>query len=163
MKVWSSLILFFSISSCSFSQSSFESEVQKLTKSFKSKLITVETLRKNKSEYIILDAREKSEYVISHIQNAIHIGYDNFDLKSTMSQINKNKTIVVYCSVGYRSGEIADKLIAQGLDVKNLFGGIFDWKNKGFSVYNPSGQETDKVHTYNKSWSKWLTAGEKVY
>jgi hypothetical protein len=30
-------------------------------------------------------------------------------------------------------------------------------------VVDPSGKPTEKVHTYNKEWSRWLWNGEKVY
>jgi len=48
-------------------------------------------------------------------------------------------------------------------NVKNLYGGIFQWKNDGFDVVNNQSMVTDSVHTYNKSWSKWLVKGVKVY
>jgi hypothetical protein len=44
-----------------------------------------------------------------------------------------------------------------------LYGGIFEWKNNNFKVLDTLGNETEKVHTFSKSWSKWLTKGEKVY
>jgi fumarate hydratase class II len=47
--------------------------------------------------------------------------------------------------------------------VMNLQGGIFDWVNNGYPVYDNDGNETKKVHAYDKSWGKWLTKGEKVY
>lgn len=39
----------------------------------------------------------------------------------------KNKTVVCYCTVGYRSSAHAAKLKAQGYDAKNLEGGIVRW------------------------------------
>jgi len=71
---------------------------------------------------------------------------------------------VVYCSVGVRSEIIAHRIIEKGYtNVYNLYGGIFEWKNNGFQVMDTLGNTTEKVHTYNKEWSKWLTKGEKVY
>ena len=70
----------------------------------------------------------------------------------------------MYCSVGYRSEKISEKLIAAGFtDVSNLYGGIFEWVNIGRPVYKASNQKTNRVHTYNKEWSKWLRTGIKVY
>ncbi|HCQ29365.1 MAG TPA: rhodanese-like domain-containing protein, partial [Flavobacteriales bacterium] len=48
-------------------------------------------------------------------------------------------------------------------NVFNLYGGIFDWKNKGFRVVDNQGKETEKVHPYNEKWGVWLTKGEKAY
>jgi len=129
-------------------------------------LISVQKLKKveeTKKPLLILDAREKNEYNVSHIKNAKYVGYDNFKIKNLKS-IDKETTIVVYCSVGYRSEKVGEKLKKAGFKkVMNLQGGIFDWVNQGYTVYDNDGKETKKVHAYDKSWGKWLTKGEKVY
>ena len=48
-------------------------------------------------------------------------------------------------------------------NVYNLYGGIFEWKNANFKVVDTLGNNTEKVHTFNKTWSKWLQKGKKVY
>jgi len=127
--------------------------------------ISVQELAMPKTEAIILDAREPKEYETSHIKNAIHIGYNNFNVE-TVSRIIKNKDeqIVVYCSLGIRSENIAKKLKKAGYNnVYNLYGGIFEWKNKDFNVYNSEGTETENIHVFSKKWNQWLTKGVKVY
>ncbi len=115
------------------------------------------------SNAVFLDTRESEEFDVSHIENAIFTGYDDFNTES-LKDLSKTDTIVVYCSVGYRSERIGEKLLKMGFsNVYNLYGGIFQWKNEGKTVVNNQGEETEKVHTYNKNWSKWLTRGEKVY
>ena len=86
-------------------------------------------------------------------------------LKETSSKlIDKNATIIVYCSVGIRSEDIAEKLQKAGYkNVFNLFGGIFEWKNKQNTVVDSTNNPTEKVHTFSKEWSKWLKKGIKVY
>ena len=117
------------------------------------------------SNTILLDARELKEYKVSHIKNAIHVGYDKFNLKETTSKLtNKNATIVVYCSIGIRSEDIAEKLQKAGYkNVFNLFGGIFEWKNKQNTVVDSLNNPTEKVHTFSKEWSTWLKKGIRVY
>jgi len=118
--------------------------------------ITVDELKSNTDSYYILDAREKEEYTTSHIPGAHYIGYDDLDL-SALEGIPKDKPIVVYCSIGYRSEKVGEKLLDRGfMNVQNLYGSIFEWSNRGFPVYNSEGQATTKVHTYNKRWSKWV-------
>ncbi|WP_373516965.1 rhodanese-like domain-containing protein [Pricia sp.] len=114
---------------------------------------------------ILLDAREKEEYDVSHLQNAVWVGAKTFDLDSVWPKIeDKNTEIIVYCSIGVRSENIGEKLMNAGYtNVKNLYGGIFEWKNEGHAVYDSEGHETDKVHAFNKHWGKLLTEGEKVY
>lgn len=129
-------------------------------------LISSETLKKvenTTAKMLIIDAREEEEYNVSHIKGAKYVGYDNFKIKS-LKDVDKATTIIIYCSVGYRSEKVGEKLKKAGFKkVMNLQGGIFDWKNKGFSVYDNKGNETQKVHAYDKSWGKWLTKGEKIY
>jgi rhodanese-related sulfurtransferase len=112
---------------------------------------------------IFLDAREPKEYAVSHLTNAIFVGYDHADLQP-IAQLPKNQRIIVYCSVGYRSEKITEQLIAAGYtNVSNLYGGIFEWVNTGNVVVDNQNQPTDKVHAYDRTWGIWLKKGKKVY
>lgn len=114
------------------------------------------------SNYQVLDAREKNEFEVSHLQHAIWIGHDTFNLKSVAS-LDKNKPILIYCTVGARSEKIGKLLQKEGFTrVYNLYGGIVHWVNEGRPVFS-KGKPTQKVHTYSQPWSIWLTKGEKVY
>jgi rhodanese-related sulfurtransferase len=117
------------------------------------------------SKYILLDSREPREYQVSHIPNALFVGYDYFKPEKVSKLIkNRNTPIVVYCSIGVRSEQIGEKLQKMGYtNVYNLYGGIFEYKNKGGKVINTKNQETDSIHTFNKQWSIYLTKGIKVY
>lgn len=111
---------------------------------------------------VYLDARERNEYDVSHIDSAIWVGYDTFDIDS-LKDIAKDKKIIVYCSVGYRSEKITEKMLDAGfIDVSNLYGGIFEWVNTDQPVYDENGK-TEKVHAYNENWGQWVKKGDKVY
>lgn len=129
--------------------------------------ISVEELRmlQMNDTVTILDAREPAEFQVSHIESAINIGYNNFfSEEKKIQKLNKYIPIVVYCSLGIRSEQIGEKLKKAGFtDVKNLYGGIFEWKNKDFPVIDSNGNETEKVHTFSKMWSKYLHAGNPIY
>jgi rhodanese-related sulfurtransferase len=114
--------------------------------------LTDETLQ----SFVILDAREKEEYDISHIAGARYIGYDDPEY-SAVSDVDKDKPLLVYCSIGYRSEKIGEKLKKQGFtNVYNLYGSIFEWVNQGKKIEDSNGDETKNIHTYNKKWSKWM-------
>jgi rhodanese-related sulfurtransferase len=120
---------------------------------------------KNKKDAVILDAREIEEYNTSHLPNALFIGYNDFQ-KAVLNNIPKDKPIVVYCSIGYRSEKIGEKLQKMGFkQVYNLYGSIFEWVNQGNEVVDNQGVATLKVHTYNRAWSKWVedNKAEKVW
>ena len=127
--------------------------------------ISVQELAMPKTDAIILDTRELKEFEISHIKHAIPVGFNQFDINFVESKIqDKNKPIVVYCSLGIRSEIIAFKLKKAGYThVFNLYGGIFEWKNKDFKIYNSEEQETEYVHAFDETWSKWLEKGIKIY
>lgn len=119
----------------------------------------------NNSNCVLLDTREPQEYKVSHLPKAISVGYNHFDIKNVTAIVkDKNTPIVVYCSVGVRSEQIGEKLQKSGYtNVYNLYGGIFDYKNKGGKVVNPQNKVTDSVHAFNKQWSIYLNKGIKVY
>ncbi|TDE03586.1 rhodanese-like domain-containing protein [Flavobacterium hiemivividum] len=120
---------------------------------------------KEKKNLVFLDAREPQEYKVSHIQNAIPVGFDHFNSKKVTANLkDKNATIIVYCSIGVRSEQIGEKLQKLGYkNVYNLYGGIFEYKNNGEKVVNNQNKVTDSIHTYNKAWSIYLKKGIKVY
>ncbi len=116
-----------------------------------------------KKNVIFLDAREKKEYVVSHINNAVFVGYDDFSL-SRLGSISKESEIIVYCSIGKRSEAITQNLSKIGYaNVSNLYGGIFEWINQGNSVVDINNKPTNKVHAFGRFWGQWLNKGEKVY
>jgi rhodanese-related sulfurtransferase len=111
----------------------------------------------NKGEKIIfLDTREKSEYTVSHMPGSVWVGYDDIDWK-TIDKLDKKVQIIVYCSVGYRSGKLTDKMKEKGFtNVKNLYGGLFNWANNDGRVVNMNEKATNEVHGYNTKWSGYL-------
>lgn len=166
------LFLFFGVSACAqapdnrptIENPDFDKRLTNLL-SFTVPLIGVDELEQKKQDVYILDAREKEEYQVSHIPDARYIGYNKFS-GEMISDIPKDATIVVYCSVGYRSEKIGEKLKSEGYeDVYNLYGSIFEWVNSGKKVENAEGQKTEDVHTYNKKWGQWVIEGRanKVY
>lgn len=158
-------ILYMSIllTAVSYSQNTL-SELLKKYNSETIPYISVEELSRHKNEYTLLDTRELKEYKVSHLKNAMYVGYDAFNIDSVKKQIlNKDEKIVVYCSLGVRSETIGMKLKKAGFtNIHNLYGGIFEWKNQNFKVYNDSGNATENVHAYSKTWSKWLLNGKKI-
>ena len=125
--------------------------------------ISVEDLKTE--SVILLDTRKKEEYDVSHLKQAVWVGYKEFDENKVLEQVpNKKDAIVVYCSIGVRSENIGERLLEMGYEnVQKLYGGIFEWKNNGGKVYNLKEKETDSVHAFSKYWGKLLRTGEKVY
>ena len=158
------LILFLSFTFISIGQNRIDKALERHNKGSIT-YIDVNNLKEklnNKEDLFLLDTRTLEEYEVSHIKNATWVGYKKFD-KSKVKHLDKTKPIVVYCSIGVRSEKIGEKLLKLGfVDVKNLYGGIFQWVNEGYPVFI-NGLQTQKIHAFNKSWGKSLKRGQKVF
>jgi rhodanese-related sulfurtransferase len=103
---------------------------------------------------IILDARTSEEFAVSHLRGARRVDPEQPAIDSI--GIPQEKVVVVYCSVGYRSGAIAEKLEAAGFEtVYNLEGGIFAWANEGRPVFQGD-RSVKAVHPYDRIWAIFL-------
>lgn len=148
-------------SSCG--QKAFEKELQRLYKETVPLVKSEELTSADLDDYYILDIRSPEEYEVSHLPASRMLNYETFSPDQVID-IPKDAKVLVYCSVGYRSERAGEQLQQAGYtNVQNLYGGIFDWKNKGNEVVNPANAPTDSVHTYNRLWSRWLQKGVKVY
>lgn len=133
----------------------FEKEVKKYLV-FSIPVIRASEAYVAKDDYVFLDAREEEEYKVSHIDGAIHVGFKDFDLEK-VEQLEKDTPIVIYCSIGYRSEIIGDKLKKAGFtSVHNMYGSIFEWVNQHHPLVNEIGLSTNRIHTYNRKWGKWV-------
>lgn len=137
------------------SQAAFDAELSKLLH-FTIPTMSVEELRRQQRDVLIFDTREKAEYNVSHLPGARYLGYDHFEA-SRLAGISKDARIVLYCSVGFRSEKIGERLKEMGFtQVFNLYGSIFEWVNHGFPIEKSPERTTWEVHAYNEAWSKWV-------
>ncbi|MDX1407138.1 MAG: rhodanese-like domain-containing protein [Saprospiraceae bacterium] len=119
-------------------------------------VMDVDTLANIMQSVMILDARDLEEYQVSHIPGARHIGYKQLDL-AVLNGLPKETPIVVYCSIGYRSERVGERLREMGYPhVHNLYGSMFEWVNRGRPVTDATGTPTNRVHGYSKAWSRWI-------
>jgi len=115
------------------------------------------------SEHVVLfDVREKSEYSVSHVANAVQVEptISTEDFINQYQDFIGDKTIVFYCSVGRRSSELAERVDAalnedSFSEVYNLTGGLFEWHNKDLPLVNDRGQ-TNLIHPYNRKWGELI-------
>ena len=109
------------------------------------------------SQRLVLDARTEAEFDVSHLANARQLDSTS-DLASVeaLKEVTKATPIVVYCSVGYRSAVLSQRLKEAGFqNVSNLEGGLFQWANEDREIVR-AGQPTQLVHPYNAVWGALL-------
>lgn len=104
---------------------------------------------------VILDARAADEFAVSHLPGARLVGSDA-DAAGRLAAAAPDARIVVYCSVGYRSAALVDRLREQGhANAVNLEGSIFRWAGEGRPVYR-AGERVEQVHPYDDRWGALL-------
>lgn len=159
------IVLFFTSFLLAGAQTAFDKKLESLYRNSVATITPGElsALMKSGTAVVLLDIRSEEEFGISHIRTANFLDYGSFNTRM-VDKFNKDSPIIVYCSVGYRSERVGEKLKSAGFkNVRNLYGGIFQWVNEGHPVVNKTNHPTDSVHTYNRNWSQWLTKGIKVY
>ncbi|MFO7890052.1 MAG: rhodanese-like domain-containing protein [bacterium] len=90
---------------------------------------------KTNDDFMIIDVRTESEFDQGHIQDAINIDYYSPDFTELLDDLDKNKTYLIYCRSGNRSGNTLNKMENLGFkEVYNLVGGINTWIEKGYPL-----------------------------
>jgi len=89
----------------------------------------------------VLDVRTAGEYSGSHLKNVMLADWTNkAQFEERVKYLDKNKTLLVYCAAGGRSGQAAVWLKEQGFkEVVNLQGGITAWNAAGKPVVREGG------------------------
>ena len=112
-------------------------------------------LESDPTSVLLLDARSEAEYEVGHLRGAVRTETLAAALDA-LSGFDGRATIVVYCSVGHRSSELAERLLARGVaNVFNLEGSIFRWANEGRPVYRGA-RRVHEVHPYDEEWARLL-------
>ena len=107
---------------------------------------------------LLLDARTPEEFAVSHLPGARRVDPDATvaELADSLAWLDRQQPLVVYCSVGVRSGAVARRLQKAGFtNVENLQGSIFRWANEGRTLIR-DGQLTTRVHPYDAVWGRLL-------
>lgn len=104
---------------------------------------------------LLLDAREAEEFEVSHIDGAVRVTTAGAALNAIRAD-SREPTVVVYCSVGYRSSRLVSWLKARGVkNVFNLEGSLFLWANEGRPLARGD-EPANRVHPYDDDWGEFL-------
>ena len=96
---------------------------------------------------VVVDVREAREQAVSMLPGAIPLA-DYEDAGDRFA----GRIVVVYCTVGVRSGKWTQKARNQGIDAYNLDGGVLAWSWVG-GVFESNGATTQRVHVWSKAWN----------
>lgn len=107
---------------------------------------------------ILVDNRKPEEQEVSMIPGAV-----------TSREFDKNpekyrdSAVIVYCTIGHRSGYYTLKLREQGIDAYNLKGGTLAWAHAGEKFEDSNGNETNRAHVYGAEWNLLPEGYEAVW
>jgi len=94
-------------------------------------------LEKNRDnpDVTILDVRTTDEYRSGHLANAVNIDYYADNFRDALDALNKERTYVINCGSGNRSGRTLAIMAVLGFqEVYNVTGGITKWRELNYPV-----------------------------
>lgn len=124
---------------------------EKAKKTYDAPTLTAPAVAGLGDDVLLVDVREAREIGVSRIKGSM-------PLSSQIAQLEfirkaKGKTVVVYCTVGWRSAKFAARLDEEGVDAYNLDGGLCGWAAAGQQIVNAMGLETNEIHAYSEDFA----------
>jgi rhodanese-related sulfurtransferase len=102
----------------------------------------------NTGSSLLIDVREPFEFKGKRIKDAINIPASG-NLERAADTLNREYTLFLYCTSGYRSARVAESLYKKGFrNLVSLKGGIIAWKKEGMPVVKGAGR---KAHGTGRS------------
>lgn len=90
---------------------------------------------KDNQSFIIIDVRTPQEFANEYIENAVNIDYYSEEFQNELNELDKEKTYLIYCLSGNRSGRALAIMKELGFrEVYNMLGGIIQWKVEGYPL-----------------------------
>ncbi|XP_071489491.1 uncharacterized protein [Diadema antillarum] len=144
---------------------------------------------------VVIDVRPEEEYSISHIPSVVRVdpGTENMDIvrrtvhehltgEQPSGERSEPIHVVMYCSLGYRSSALAEKLqrclevddkktapkpsshgFPSNMHIYNLEGGLFKWAMEERELVDRFQQPTKFVHPYNIVFGQLLSKDRRRY
>jgi rhodanese-related sulfurtransferase len=130
--------------------------ILKATKDLKVPIIKAAELKAiiDDTNLVLIDVRQTREQQVSMLPHALTTAQF---AEIFRHGIPKEKRLVVYCTIGYRSGRYAEELAKQGIKAENLEGGVLAWSFAGGKFLMQDGNggwiETNRIHVYDAEWN----------
>ncbi|MEG6506169.1 rhodanese-like domain-containing protein [Nitratidesulfovibrio sp. 1201_IL3209] len=84
--------------------------------------------RQNDETFMVLDVRTPAEYAEGHVQGARNIDFTSPEFRDRVRSLNRNRTYLVYCRSGNRSGKALEVFRDLGFtSVLHMNGGTLAW------------------------------------
>lgn len=103
-------------------------------------------------EALLIDIRDEASTAYGMIPGAMHIPGE--ELEGRINEISPGKKLVLYCTRGEYSKEVADLLCKKGIDTFSLKGGYTGWLIEGMESENSDENSKQRARDIEKSIRK---------
>src|SRR5262245_3934552 len=111
----------------------------------------VDTAIKNRSDFVLLDVREKEEWDEGHLPEAVFLPRGFLEVRIEKTVPERQTPIMIYCAGGVRSALAAKSLQEMGYtDVVSMAGGYGEWKNNGLPFVVPEKLTKNRLARYSR-------------
>lgn len=116
--------------------------------------ISAAELEREHPDALLVDVRSPEEYAVSHLPGAVRATTPE-EVRAALAGSGAHE-VVLYCSVGWRSSELAQRIDGSlGVPVHDLEGSIFAWANAGRPLER-DGRPAHEVHPFDATWGRLL-------
>lgn len=100
--------------------------------------------QRDNPHFVLLDVRTPGEYNKGHIPGAKLLDFYQRDFIKRLKALDRDKTYLVYCRSGNRSGRTLTLMEKLGFKrVVHLAGGILAWQRKGYALVKAKAVDPD--------------------
>jgi rhodanese-related sulfurtransferase len=99
--------------------------------------VTVSQAADPQQDVLLLDVREDHEWAAGHAPGAVHVPLRT--VPARLDELPRDRPVDVVCHLGGRSAQAAAYLLAQGVQARNVEGGMDAWERAGLPVVTDDG------------------------
>jgi rhodanese-related sulfurtransferase len=89
-------------------------------------------------EATAVDVRQDYEWEAGHVAGAVHIPLDQLPRRA--GELDRERTLILQCRTGARSGMATAALRESGFEARNLEGGLEAWVDRGLPLEPADGE-----------------------
>jgi rhodanese-related sulfurtransferase len=86
---------------------------------------------------VLLDVREADEWRLGRAVGAVHLPMS--EISGRVAEVPTDSDLVIVCHIGGRSAQVTGWLVQQGIDCRNLAGGMVAYAAAGLPLESDTG------------------------
>ena len=114
-------------------------------------------------DVVLVDVRSPEERGVSMLPGAVSRAEFEAALAEPGADVASGRTVVAYCTIGFRSSAWAKQMAERGVRVFNMEGSILAWTHAGGPLVANDGAPTRRLHVYGRRWNLAAPGYEAVW